>query len=545
MHSLVNVGKQFHVHKLCQSVWSYFTSGKVQIVKFARCSLPPVFNHRYDGSQRLFNFKMKQLRDGSILFGNTYCSVNTVLCTRLFSTTCALSKKKKSKTLRAVPDQEESEAQIDDSVLVDPAFDAWRSDSDILGFISSHENYRFDMGVLVLQPWVKWGPHMKMTTTPEMMLDEAAALIATLPGVRVVRKEVVPVRSMDSKLVFGSGTLERLVSLARLSEEITSIFISIDMLKKIQVESLQQAFGLKVVDRYSVVLGIFRHRACTKEAKLQVALAELPYIKKRLDFFGDKEKLMMMNREKRLRSALDAIASNRAHIRQNRKKSDIPTIAVVGYTNAGKTSLIHAITGDKRAEGKNHLFATLDVTAHGGQLPCGVDVILIDTVGFIQEIPTDLIASFRATLEDAICADIVVHVRDANHPDYDLQGIIVEKTLSSLPLPKTTPIITVANKVDLVTDKSLEEFGGIQLVSCITGQGLEDLMAEIESQVLKVTGRKFWRFTLPTGSDEISWLRKATGLVSQEMDEENPQVTHVVAVMTDQEMAAFKRNFRK
>ncbi|XP_068248270.1 putative GTP-binding protein 6 [Palaemon carinicauda] len=544
MYSLMKVKRKFLVHKLYQSVCSCLISGKSNTLANARCSLPPLNNSRFKGKY-LFSCEEKQLRNDSVPYKITAGTINSVGFSRLLSTTSVLSKKKKNKTLNSVEYQEDSESQIDDSVLADPTFDAWRNESDILGFISSHENYRFDVGVLVLQPWVKWGPRMKKQTTPEMMLDEAAALVATLPGVRVIRKEVAPVRNTQSKMVFGSGTLERLVSLARSSEGVSAVFISIDMLKNIQVEALQEAFGLKVLDRYSVVLGIFRHHARTKEAKLQVALAELPYIKSRLNLRGDRERLIMMNREKRLRNTLDDIASNRAHIRQNRKKSDIPTIAVVGYTNSGKTSLIHAITGDMRAEGKNQLFATLDVTGHGGKLPCGVDVILIDTVGFIQEIPTDLIASFRATLEDAICADLVVHVRDAKHPDYELQGITVEKTLATLPLPESTPVITIANKVDLITDKSLEEFGEVHFVSCMTGQGLDELMTEIETQILKVTGRKFWRFTLPTGSDEISWLRKATGLVSQEMDEENPQVTRVVAVMTDQEIAAYKRNFRK
>lgn len=461
-----------------------------------------------------------------------------------FTTTSVLSKKKKSKKEKTVYVQEDDINEIEANILDDPDFDALRSDSDILGFIGSQSNQRFDLGVLVLQPWVKWGPRMKQNTTSQMMLDEAAALMSTLPGIRVIHKEVVPVKSMESKTVFGSGTLNRLAAFARSSKGITSVFISVDMLKNIQIEALEEVFGLRVMDRYSVVLSIFRQHACTKEAKLQVALAELPYVTKRLGIRGEKERMLMMEREKRLRNALNIIAGKRAHIRQNRVKSDIPTIAVVGYTNAGKTSLIHAITGDTRAEGKDQLFATLDVTAHGGRLPCGLEVLFIDTVGFIQEIPTDLIASFRATLEDAICADVIVHIRDASHPDYDLQGITVEETLSSLPVPEKTPIITVANKVDLGTVKPEADYPKTHLVSAATGQGLEDLLIDLESEVLSVTGRQFWRFSLLTGSDEIRWLRSATGLVSEEMDPDNPQMTNVVAVMTDQELAAFKRNFR-
>ncbi|XP_042213717.1 putative GTP-binding protein 6 isoform X2 [Homarus americanus] len=314
------------------------------------------------------------------------------------------------------------------------------------------------------------------------------------------------------------------------------------MMKKFQMMELEEMFGVKVLDRYSVVLGIFRHHASTREAKLQVALAELPYIRKRVS--GDTQRTMVMEREKRLKAALTKLAGIRAQVRRGRERSNLPTVAVVGYTNAGKTSLIRSITGDKRAEGKDQLFATLDVTAHGGRLPCGVEVAFIDTVGFIQDIPTDLVASFKATLEDAVYADVIVHIRDASHPDYESQGPIVVQTLSSLPLPETTPIITVANKIDLGMAKPEDAFKDVHLVSAATGQGLEELMASIETEVLRVTGRRTWKFSLPTGSDQIQWLRRATGLAQEEIDQGDPQVTHVIAVLTDQELAAYQRNFR-
>ncbi|KAK7070264.1 putative GTP-binding protein 6 [Halocaridina rubra] len=463
---------------------------------------------------------------------------------KTFGTTTLLAKKKKVKKDKAVLPQAEAENDFETAILNDPEFDNLRNEMDILSFLGSQSGRRYDMGVLVLQPWIKWGPNMKHNTTAQRMLDEAVALIATLPGIRIIHKEVVPVRSIDGKVVFGSGTLERLLSLSRSLQGISSVFISIEMLKLMQVEALEEVFGMRVMDRYSVVLSIFRHHARTKEAKLQVALAELPYIKKRIGIQREKERMMMMEREKRLRNTLNAISGNRALIRQNRTNSDIPTVAVVGYTNAGKTSLIHAITGDSRAEGKNYLFATLDVTAHGGRLPCGLEVLFIDTVGFIQDIPTDLIASFKATLEDAVFANVVVHIQDASNPDYKLQGMIVEDTLSSLPLPKDTPIITVANKIDLGTNSSDIDDNRTHMVSSTTGQGLDSLLSDIEDKVLKVTGRKYWRFALSTGSDEIRWLRNATGLVYEEVNPDNPQITEVVAVMTSQEVAAYNRRFK-
>uniref|UniRef100_A0A0N7ZDH1 Hflx-type G domain-containing protein n=1 Tax=Scylla olivacea TaxID=85551 RepID=A0A0N7ZDH1_SCYOL len=467
------------------------------------------------------------------------CVVN-MSNTRKFSLTNCIYKKRKQSKEETVAELEED---IDDSLLEDPYFESIRDDSRIFGFFESEARESKGIGTLVLQPWVKWGASKRTDTSGQLLLDEAVALVATLPGVQVVAKEIVPVKSMDKKFIFGSGTLERLVSQVRASHDISCIFISVEMLKRGQIIALEEAFGRKVLDRYSVVLGIFHHHAQTKEARLQIALAELPYMRKRL--FGEKEHLMIIEREKHLKTALDKLAAVRAIIRKRRTKNSLPSVAVVGYTNSGKTSLIHAITKDVRAEGKDQLFATLDVTAHGGRLPCGLKVVFIDTVGFIQNIPTELVASFKATLEDAVYSNVVVHVRDASHPDYELQGTTVNQTLNSLPLPKDTPIITVANKMDLETAKPKEELKGVHLVSALKGQGIEELLYDVEKEVLRVTGRKMWRFSLPTGSYEIQWLRSATGLAHEEVDEADPQTTRVMAVLTDQELATFHRNFGK
>lgn len=471
-------------------------------------------------------------------YGNK--SVINISNTREFSLSkCVYKKRKQSKE----ETEAELEEDIDESLLEDPYFESIRGDSRIFGFFESEARESKGIGTLVLQPWVKWGARKRTDTSRQLLLDEAVALVNTLPGVKVVAKEIVPVKSMDKKLIFGSGTMERLISQVRASHDISCIFISVEMLKRGQIIALEEAFGRKVLDRYSVVLGIFRHHAQTKEARLQIALAELPYIRKRLT--GEKEHIMIMEREKHLKAALDKLAGVRAIIRRRRTKNNLPSVAVVGYTNSGKTSLIHAITKDVRAEGKDQLFATLDVTAHGGRLPCGLKVVFIDTVGFIQNIPTELVASFKATLEDAVFSNVVVHVRDASHPDYELQGTTVSQTLNSLPLPKDTPIITVANKMDLETAKPKEELKEAHLVSALKGQGIEELLHDVEKEVLRVTGRKMWKFSLPTGSYEIQWLRSTTGLAYEEVDEVDPQMTLVLAVLTEQELATFRRCFGK
>ncbi|CAL4074635.1 unnamed protein product, partial [Meganyctiphanes norvegica] len=373
---------------------------------------------------------------------------------------------------------------------------------------------------------------------PTLLQVGIKVFCVTLPSYtyKVIHTEVVPVRSLDGKTVFGSGQLERLRTTVK-QVGASFVFTSLDILKKSQIGEMEEAFGCKVLDRYSTVLHIFRHRARTTEARLQVALAEIPYIRYRAP--GPHEKALVEVREKKLRLALSRLSGQRELLRKNRNKSGIPTVAVVGYTNAGKTTLIHSLTGDSRAEGRDQLFATLDVTVHGGPLPCGLSVVFVDTVGFIQDIPTNLVASFKATLEDAILADVVIHVCDVSHPAHENQATTVAKTLASLPLLPETPVITIANKVDRLDHNTQQLLGDVLAVSATTGQGLQTLLELVESEVLRVTGRKTYKFQLPTGSDEIRWLRGFVGLAKEEVDASNPQVTHITTVLTKQQLAQF------
>lgn len=165
------------------------------------------------------------------------------------------------------------------------------------------------------------------------------------------------------------------------------------------------------MDRFSVVIQILRMHASSRESRLQVAMAEIPYIWRQLgDHLGirgklsDSQKLLLKTREKKIKSELDEVRGHRQLIRKRRFQKNFPIIAVVGYTNAGKTSLIKALTNEESMQPKNQLFATLDITAHGGVLPCNLDVIYMDTIGFMSDIPTGLIECFVATLEDAMLA---------------------------------------------------------------------------------------------------------------------------------------------
>lgn len=167
------------------------------------------------------------------------------------------------------------------------------------------------------------------------------------------------------------------------------------------------------MDRFSVVIQILRAHATSREAKLQIALAELPYVWQHMGTdnsaitrskLSDSQKRLLRNRERRIKDELDHIREHRKMIRNRRSNKEFPIVAVVGYTNAGKTSLIKALTNQDKLEPKNMLFATLDVTAHAGRLPCNLEVIYIDTIGFMSDIPTDLIQCFITTLEDAMMA---------------------------------------------------------------------------------------------------------------------------------------------
>lgn len=499
-------------------------------VKFALRSVS-IFNHSY---QTLWHTKLlsKSFNCSKKIYPNINFITDICDTRRFIQTTCITYKKKKVKNLEQNISQE-SQEDLDEEILFDPEFESLRSTTDILGETSGGIN---EQGVVVLQPWVKWGPRMRQNTSPELLLDEAVALVETLPGFKVRHKEVVPVRSLDTKAVFGSGQLERLHTKVK-QVGASVVFTSLDILKRAQIGQLEESLGCKILDRYSTVLSIFRHRAKTTEARLQVALAELPYIRSRAP--GPHEKAMVDIREKKLRLALSRLGGQRELLRKNRNKSGIPSVAVVGYTNAGKTTLIHSLTGDSRAEGHDQLFATLDVTVHGGPLPCGLSVVFVDTVGFIQDIPTNLVASFKATLEDAILADVVIHVCDVSHPAHENQAATVANTLASLPLLPDTPVITIANKIDLCPPDMQEQLGDVLAVSATTGQGLQNLLELVESEVLRVTDRKTYKFQLPTGSDEIRWLRGFVGLATEEMDVSNPQVTHVTAVLTPQQLAQF------
>ncbi|XP_064601076.1 putative GTP-binding protein 6 [Liolophura sinensis] len=377
--------------------------------------------------------------------------------------------------------------------------------------------------LLVIQPEVKWGPMKRTLTTGELQLAEACALVDSIPNWKVIHKKICKTKSLNTRYIFGRGMLDELTADVRSRMDISAVFISMNMVTGEQLSTLQKLWGIPVYDRYTVVLEIFKEHAKTKEAKLQVALAEIPYLRSRLreihegtvnrsaggmhyiggsgETYLELRHRLLQQRELKLKKALEKVRNQRQMLRANRARRDLPVVAVVGYTNSGKTSLIKALTGDKSLEPQDQLFATLDVTAHAGVLPNHMTVLYVDTVGFMSDIPTSLIDAFSATLEDALAADAVIHVRDISHPDTQAQRHNVLTTLQSmLPEQKLATVIEVCNKADLLTHPLDSQD---TLISATAGLGLRDLLHLVEKTVLEETGMSIRRLKVPMGGSHL------------------------------------------
>jgi len=375
--------------------------------------------------------------------------------------------------------------------------------------------------VLVIQPcYHSSSPNARQFTTDDFMMSETLGLVKTL-GWKVVDGIILTIqRDDDQSKLLGIGQLERIRdNISELESKkglfISSVFVSTYKLSARNRLIAEEILGKPVIDRYSVILQIFQKHAQTREAKLQVRLAEIPYLKARLfsdldleneskhskqrrgrEWF-DKQRLALNKREKSIKSDLDKVKNQRALLRSSRVRNKIPSVAVIGYTNAGKTSLIKAITGTEKLEPKDELFATLDVTSHPTVLPSQLESVMLDTVGFISDIPTSLIASFNATLEDAALADLLIHVRDVSNPDHLSQNKHVLQTLYNLEIPDKSiqSMITIGNKSDLVNEddwKFIRDDGMIP-ISTKTGSNMEELLTKIDSFLIKKTNSAHWK----------------------------------------------------
>ena len=357
------------------------------------------------------------------------------------------------------------------------------------------------------------------TREPESRLAEAVSLARAIE-LDVVLAEVVPVQKPRPATLFGPGRVEAMGETA--SVDALDLVIVDGALTPVQQRNLERAWRCKVIDRTALILEIFGARARTREGRLQVELAALRYQRSRLvrswthlerqrgglGFVGgpgetqiEADRRQIRTRIGRLERALDAVRRTRGLHRAARQRVPFPVIALVGYTNAGKTTLFNRLTG-ACAVARDQLFATLDPTMRGVVLPSGQRVILSDTVGFVSDLPHDLVAAFRATLEEVVAADLVVHVRDCAHADSAEQRADVLRVLTELGLEDRlqSGVIEVLNKVDLLDERqraclAQQGRGGgnganghpgeasVVAASALTGTGLENLIGAIDARL--------------------------------------------------------------
>jgi len=376
----------------------------------------------------------------------------------------------------------------------------------------------------------------------------------------------LPTTSVKRPLVFGKGNIADLASRIKRNPTISSVVLGIDVLAGYQQANLEDIFGVPVLDRYSVVLQIFNKHAKSKESKLQVALAEIPYIRSRLREMtdGGKEtilgtlgrvsgsgqnyyqlrKKILDYRALQIQKAIHRLSAKRDILRLNRQKLEIPVVSIVGYTNCGKTTLIKNLTKDKRLEPKNHLFATLDVTVHTGHLPTLKQVLYIDTVGFIADIPTHLIQAFVATLREVTFSHLIVHVQDVSHPDAKNQNETVIKTLDQIEVGGNLAetMLTIGNKVDLITDSS-SPINADMLISATEGTNIDQLKLEIERRLISNTGRFVKTFRVPSGGTEYQWLLKEASISNMEADAADNNYIVLNALINKMVFGRFLRQF--
>ncbi|MEL6449739.1 MAG: GTPase HflX [Pseudomonadota bacterium] len=353
----------------------------------------------------------------------------------------------------------------------------------------------------VLHPDIKSDPDRREA---RFALAEAVSLAHALPELEVVGEEIVPLPKVRAGLLFGSGKIEELADRLKAAE--VELVLVDGPVTPVQQRNLEKAWKVKLLDRTGLILEIFSDRAATREGVLQVEMAALSYQRTRLvrawthlerqrgglGFVGgpgetqiEADRRAIDTQLVRLRRQLDKVVKTRTLHRAARAKVPYPIVALVGYTNAGKSTLFNRLTGaDVMA--KDMLFATLDPTMRRVELEDGPEVILSDTVGFISDLPTELVASFRATLEEVLAADIVLHVRDISHPETEAQAEDVRGILADLGVDEDRTLYEVWNKLDLLEPEAAAAAraraareDGVFAMSALTGEGIDAVLGQV------------------------------------------------------------------
>jgi len=416
----------------------------------------------------------------------------------------------------------------------------------------------------VLLPWERQGRDVSATDQPraaEARLAEAVGLAASI-GLAVVHTAILPLRNRRPSTLFGEGQVS--TQGEAISQNQIEVVIVDAALSPVQQRNLERAWGCKVIDRTGLILDIFGERAATKEGTLQVELAHLAYQRSRLvrswthlerqrggfGFLGgpgetqiEADRRLIDDRLVRLRKDLEQVRRTRGLHRSARRRVPFPVVALVGYTNAGKSTLFNALTGAE-VTAKDQLFATLDPTMRGLRLPSGRRVILSDTVGFISQLPHELVEAFRATLEEVSEADVILHVRDAAHPETIAQRGDVIKVLDDMVADGTLDpswpdrTIEVLNKADLLGGVAgIPLRDGAVAVSAITGEGLEALKAAIDTRI--ALGMEVADYDIPPQDGaRMAWLYQHGEVVERHDDD---AAVHMKVRLLPADRARFER----
>ena len=386
--------------------------------------------------------------------------------------------------------------------------------------------------------------------SPEERLVETVDLARAI-DLDVVLELVVPIPAPRAGTLFGPGKVEEI---AEAIEESAAKLVVVDhAISPIQQRNLETAWNAKVLDRTGLILEIFGRRARTREGRLQVELAHLTYQRGRLvrswthlerqrggfGFLGgpgetqiETDRRLIQERIDKIRSELDVVVRTRELHRAGRKRVPYPVVALVGYTNAGKSTLFNALT-DAEVFAKDQVFATLDPTMREVVLDSGRRIILSDTVGFISNLPTMLVAAFRATLEEVVTADLILHVRDISHAETNAQRADVEHVLRELGLEPTAidaPLLEVLNKIDLLSADQREVVENAVkranapsiMVSALSGEGLHELRAKIDAR-LGTNDIEMEVVLAPAEGRIVSWLHENAEVLERSIEDDGRQ----------------------
>ena len=354
---------------------------------------------------------------------------------------------------------------------------------------------------------------------------------------------IAPLVAPKPATYIGSGKVEEIAG--KVKELGAELVVVNAQLSPIQQRNLETAWGAKVLDRTGLILEIFGRRASTREGSLQVELAHLQYQKSRLvrswthlerqrggfGFLGgpgesqiEADRRLIQERIAKIERELETVVKTRDLHRKGRERVPYPIVSLVGYTNAGKSTLFNALT-NADVLAKDLLFATLDPTMRNITLPSGRKVILSDTVGFISDLPTTLIAAFRATLEEVLAADVILHVRDIAHEETEAQAIDVQKVLTELGLSdeRKSQIIEVWNKADLLDEAARagmftksDRRADVALVSSLTGEGIPHLLDLVELKLAKTS--TVYELTLdPSDGQGLAWAHERGEVIDRKV----------------------------